>query len=668
MKRMRKSLGVAALFILIVISVAMSGKHAQAKKKKASSLSKAVVTLANKTFYYSGKEKKPSVKVLYQGKRLKINKDVIVTYKNNKKPGKAQVIIKPKKKNKFRGKKTVTFKIQKASRSLIPGKQAYTAVEGDGEFQVTARLSKGKGDVTYSCNSNNVIQVSKTGRVTVLGNGSAIINMRVKANTYYKAASTTVKVIISKKPIRAVDSDLSVKTYNYPILNYACKNTKLTDFSWSVEGKYVIPGLAPTSEDDLIQKYIKCNNLCPQGICLAGDYLLTTAYCVDGVHESCVFVYDRESGTYLNTLILTEKSHVGGITYDGGDGKDGNVWICHSESNRLQRIPYTALKTYVTGSKTCVNYKPAELVMSDHDGFHGVSKKPSAIAYNPQDGYLWVTEFLSQDAEREATMAAYQYKDGKLEEVYKYLHSAEEDYLGVTTESLDEEEMQTANVSGGAIVVSVVTEKEGLYEYTTDGDVEQQPVESKKQGTRFGIETCLEEDDIITKVDGQEIADPAALDKLLHGKQSGEIISVEGIRMGDTGDIIKISGKIELESRSTKSAVRTIPYCVQGVTFAANGKTVFSRSWGRNQTKNNFISELMVFQATWNSDEMWDADEVWKEEMAVALPPMAEEVEMNGNEVYILFESSAMMYLEGTDGKGISESPIDKIISVDMGL
>ena len=54
--------------------------------------------------------------------------------------------------------------------------------------------------------------------------------------------------------------------------------------------------------------------------------------------------------------------------------------------------------------------------------------------------------------------------------------------------------------------------------------------------------------------------------------------------------------------------------------------------------------------------------------MAVALPPMAEEVEINGDEVYILFESSAMMYLEGTDGKGKSDSPIDKIISVDLGL
>lgn len=660
MKKMRKGLGVAALFFLIVISVAMSGIHAQAKKKKASPLSRAVVTLPDKTYYYTGKEQKPTVKVKLQGKRLKANRDVIVTYKNNKKPGTAQVIVKPKKKKKFRGKKTATFKIRKASRSLIPGKQSYTAVEGDGEFQVTARLSKGKGNVIYSCNNSNVLQVSKTGKVTVLGKGSAIIYMKVKANAYYKAASTSVKVVVSKKPVRRVDSDLSIKNYNYPILNYACKNTKLTDFPWSVEGKYMIPGLGPTSEDDFIQKYIKCNNLCPQGICLAGNYLLTTAYCVDGVHESCVFVYDRETGEYLNTLILTEKSHVGGITYDGGDGREGNIWICHSESNRLQRIPYTTLQKYVTGSKTCVNFKPAELVMSDNDGFHSVSKKPSAIAYNPQDGYLWVTEFLSRDAGREATMAAYQYKDGKLEEVYKYLHSAEEDYLGVTTESLDEEEMLETSVTGGAIVVSVIAENEGLYEYPA-GQME-------GKDTASGTETCFEEDDIITQVDGRDVADSAALNEILRSKKPGEILTVEGIRIGENGSFTRISGQIELVGRSIRPAVRTIPYYVQGVTFTSDGKAIFSRSWGRNPTKKNFISELMVFQATWNSGEMWDAGEIWKEEMAVALPPMAEEVEMNGNEVYILFESSAMTYLEGTDGKGVCDSPIDKIISVDMGL
>lgn len=659
MKRMRKSLGVAALFVLIILSVAMSATHAQAKKKKVSSLSKAVVTLSAKTFSYSGKEKKPSVKVMLQGKRLKVNRDIKVSYKNNTKPGKAKVTITSKKKKKFKGKKTVSFKIQKAVRALIPAKQSYTAIEGDSEFWLSARLSKGKGDVTYSCDKVNVIQVTRTGKVTVMGKGTATVYLKTKATQYYKAAAASLKVIISKKPVRKVDSDLSVKTYNYPILNYACKNTKLTGFSWSVEDKYWIPGLAPTSEDDLFRKYIKCNNLCPQGICLAGDYLLTTAYCVDDVHESCVFVYDRETGEYLNTLILTEKSHVGGITYDGGDGKDGNIWICHSESNRLQRIPYSALKTYVTGLKTCVNYKPAELVMSDNDGFHGVSNKPSAIAYNPKDGYLWVTEFLSEDAGREATMAAYEYKDGKLEEVCKYLHPVQEDYLGVATADLEEEDIQETGVSGGAIVVSVASEKEGVYESR---------MESDDSGAFVEEETCFEEGDIITELDDVRIEDSEMLSQFLSTKKTGEIVTIEGLRLDDEGVLTRLYGKIELDSRSTKSAVRTIPYYVQGVTFTPSGKAVFSRSWGRNQTKNHFISELMVFEATWNTDEMWDADEIWKEEMAVALPPMAEEVEINGDEVYILFESSAMMYLEGTDGKGKSDSPIDKIISVDLGL
>lgn len=646
MKKLNRGLGV--FLFLMAISAVLQTQTVQAKKKTVS-LSKAVVTLGKTSYTYTGKEQKPSVKVVLQGKKLKTKKDYKISYEDNKNPGKATVTISTKNKKKYSGQKKVKFRILKASRSLIPRKEVYSAVEGDGDFKITAVPSKGKGTVTYSCNTTNVIKITNTGKVTVVNDGTATVYMKVAATACYKAASAAVKVNIARKPVRKVDSDASVKNYVYPILNYACQNYKLTDFSWSVEGKFVIPGLGPTAEDDLIQKYVQCNNLCPQGICVAGDYLLTTAYCMDDVHQSCVFVYDRETGTYLNTLILTEKSHVGGITYDGGDLKDGNIWICHSESNRLQRIPYSALKTHVTGSKTCVNYKPDELVMSDEDGFHVVANKPSAIAYNPKDGYLWVTEFLNPDAGREATMGAYEYKDGKLCEVSKYLHSAEEDYLGVTTSELDEEEKEAASVSGGAIVVSVVTEKEGMKQ-----DDEE--------------DTFFEEGDIITRVNNQEIPDRSALAELLSARSPGEDVLVEGIRQMDDGTHARLSGSLKLESRSTKSAVRTIPYCVQGITFSESGKAIFSRSWGRNQTKNWFISELMVFDATWNSEEMWDPDETWKEEMAIALPPMAEEVEMNGDELYILFESAAMTYLEGTDEKGKSDCPIDKIISVDLGL
>ena len=55
-------------------------------------------------------------------------------------------------------------------------------------------------------------------------------------------------------------------------------------------------------------------------------------------------------------------------------------------------------------------------------------------------------------------------------------------------------------------------------------------------------------------------------------------------------------------------------------------------------------------------------------ELAVALPPMVEEVEMVGEEVYMIFESAAAKYLEGTDGKGQSMNPIDQIVAVKLKL
>jgi len=47
---------------------------------------------------------------------------------------------------------------------------------------------------------------------------------------------------------------------------------------------------------------------------------------------------------------------------------------------------------------------------------------------------------------------------------------------------------------------------------------------------------------------------------------------------------------------------------------------------------------------------------------------MVEEVEVVGDEVYMIFESAATTYLEGTDGKGQSTCPIDKMIAVKLGL
>lgn len=650
MRRFCRGAALTAVLLLLVVVWGIPGTQAEAKKVKVTSLTGAKVTLGKKTYTYDGKQKKPSVKVVLKKKTLKKNKDYTITYKKNIKAGNASVVIQAKNQKLYKGKKTVGFTIKKGTRKLIPAKTTYSAVAGDGDFVISADTADGGGTVTYSCKTTSVIKLSKKGNVTVVGPGTATVQISTPETSNYKSAKTQVKVTIAKKPVRKVDSDKSVKSYNYPVMNYACPGYRLTDFSWSVNSRYILPGLATTVDEDLAKQYIHCSNLCPQGICVAGDYLLTTAYCMDGVHTSCVFVFNRKTGAYLNTLVLTEKSHVGGITYDGGDSKDGNIWICHSNSNRLQRIPYSALKTYVTGSKKCVNYKAAELVMSDKDGFHSVANRPSAISYNPSDGYLWVTEYVLADEGRSATMAAYEYKNGELHEVQKYLHPAEEDYLGVATDDAESEELAEAQVTGAAVVVSVLTEKSGMYKEDSD--------------TRKS--TFFEDGDMITEVNEKSVGSPEDLAEILQTVQTGDTISVKGKRVLADGAVLNLSGSVTAGERSVKAAVRQIPYYVQGLTFTSDGKAVFSRSRGRNQTKKRFMSELMVFDATWNTNDLWDINEKWEESMAVSLPPMAEEVEMIGDELYIVFESAAMTYLEGTDGGGRSDSPIDRIITVNL--
>ena len=87
-----------------------------------------------------------------------------------------------------------------------------------------------------------------------------------------------------------------------------------------------MPGLAPTADEDWTKNYIQCNNLCPQGVCMAGNYMLTTAYCMDDLHNSCIFVYNNKTGEFLKTLVLKDqKSHVGGITYDEKNKTSGSV-------------------------------------------------------------------------------------------------------------------------------------------------------------------------------------------------------------------------------------------------------------------------------------------------------------------------------------------------------
>ena len=463
------------LFVSLFFSIILvSGIDVQAKKKiKQKPLSKVKITLSKNSYTYDGKLKKPKVTVKLGKKKLKNKKDYTVKYTKNKKAGTAKVTIKAKKGKtaKYKGSKSKTFKIKKADRLLVPDKTAYSAIEGDGAFSIVAKPSKGGGTVTYACATTNVIKVTQAGKVTIvktfdktcktlakqtkdtIKKVSAKVTMSVPATTNYKAASASVTVTINKKPVRVFSTYDSIKNYSYPsksplsagFANYK----KLTDLKWTIVDKYQMPGLAPTADEDWTKNYIQCNNLCPQGVCMAGNYMLTTAYCMDDLHNSCIFVYNNKTGEFLKTLVLKDqKSHVGGITYDE---KNKNIWICHSNKDKttglysLERISLSDLVKYATGKKEYTSSSKVEL--------HEIPTKPSTISYNKKDGYLWVAQFgvapvagdTSSDEDSDDTSAprmyAYEYdaKTNELSQVRIITNPAEEDYLGIQTKEVQVE-------------------------------------------------------------------------------------------------------------------------------------------------------------------------------------------------------------------------------------
>ncbi|HCT91451.1 MAG TPA: hypothetical protein DF613_08755, partial [Lachnospiraceae bacterium] len=97
-------------------TVTIKGKGNYTGSKKATfmiryNIAKAKIAKISNQKYKKGKAVKPSIKVTYGGKTLKLNKDYTVTYKNNKKVGKAAVVIKGK--GNYSGALKKTFKIVK---------------------------------------------------------------------------------------------------------------------------------------------------------------------------------------------------------------------------------------------------------------------------------------------------------------------------------------------------------------------------------------------------------------------------------------------------------------------------------------------------------------------------------------------------------------------------
>ena len=111
-----------------------------------------------------------------------------------------------------------------------------------------------------------------------------------------------------------------------------------------------------------------CNCMTPQGICVAGDYVLITAYCsvdyykenlitnineesnvarmINEVHHerhnSVMYVVSEKTKRHVTTLVFDDKSHVGGITFDGE-----YVWVAKGGNRKVEAYRYEDIKSLV---------------------------------------------------------------------------------------------------------------------------------------------------------------------------------------------------------------------------------------------------------------------------------------------------------------------------------
>lgn len=109
-----------------------------------------------------------------------------------------------------------------------------------------------------------------------------------------------------------------------------------SDIEDMYENSYIIPGLNTTRTLIQGEHFSTCTSMTPQGVCVAGKYLLISAYCGSGKHNSVIYVINRNSHKFVKEIVLRGKPHVGGIAYDRWHR---NVWFCdYSYKNQLAYV------------------------------------------------------------------------------------------------------------------------------------------------------------------------------------------------------------------------------------------------------------------------------------------------------------------------------------------
>lgn len=204
----------------------------------------------------------------------------------------------------------------------------------------------------------------------------------------------------------SIDCEEQVRSYDYQCRRFGDGDERipLSEISYAFRKDLDIPGMPDTREADLAEERIPSDEICPQGLCLAEEFFLVTSYNEKKDAPGCLFLFDHESGDYLATLGMKKGSHLGGVAYDGE-----NVWICHSDENTLQRIPFSYIRA--VGRSASGRF----LDISEEVEAYPLSLNPSCITFYGGQLFVADTALLFR-----SEMRSYSWEDGELKEGTSY--------------------------------------------------------------------------------------------------------------------------------------------------------------------------------------------------------------------------------------------------------
>lgn len=168
-----------------------------------------------------------------------------------------------------------------------------------------------------------------------------------------KVTSTKAKYYKTKKAFKKSNAYKKFKDFR-----------KKVSYSKSI----IMPGLTSTNVAGF-----NAGKIVPQGITVAGKYMLVSAYDKSKNTESVIFVLNKNTKKLCTTVVMPYSSHLGGIAYDGT-----NLWVTYGKY--LHSIPFAPIKAAADNKQQFYEvYK-----------INSVCKMPETVSYvSYYKGMVW---------------------------------------------------------------------------------------------------------------------------------------------------------------------------------------------------------------------------------------------------------------------------------------